>query len=72
MSTAFKWDGKALTLAKMEEPLQMVWSRPLPENAKPSSVTISKDTAGRYFVSLLVEEEIKPLDVTPTMVGLDL
>jgi putative transposase len=72
MSTAFKWDGKVLTLAKMEEPLQIVWSRSLPKNAKPSSVTISKDRAGRYFVSLLVEEEIKPLDVTPKMIGLDL
>ncbi len=72
MSTAFKWDGQTLTLAKMEEPLQIVWSRPLPEKAKLSSVTISKDTAGRYFVSFLVEEDIQPLDVTPKMVGLDL
>jgi putative transposase len=72
MSTAFKWDGKVLTLAKMEEPLYIAWSRPLPQDAKPSSVTVSKDTAGRYFVSLLIEEDIKPLDVTPKMVGLDL
>ena len=72
MSTAFKWDGQTLTLAKMQEPLQIVWSRPLPEKAKLSSVTISKDTAGRYFVSFLVEEDIQPLHVTPKMVGLDL
>jgi putative transposase len=71
MSTAFKWDGKALTLARMEEPLQMVWSRSLPEGCKPSSVTVSKDRASRYFVSLLVEEETKPLDVTAKMIGLD-
>jgi putative transposase len=44
----------------------------LPEGCKPSSVTVSKDTADRYFVSILVEEEINPLDVTPKMIGLDL
>ena len=30
------------------------------------------DTANRYFVSILVEEEIKPLPVVNKMVGLDL
>jgi putative transposase len=56
----------------MEEPLQIAWSRPVPEKAKPSSVTVSKDTAGLYYVSLHVEEDIKPLDVTTKKVGLDL
>ena len=71
-STAFKWDGTSLTLAKMSEPLTIVWSRPLPKGAKPSTVTVSKDCANRYFVSLLVEEEIKPLPVVNKQVGLDL
>jgi putative transposase len=44
----------------------------LPEGCQPSSVTISKDEAERYFISLLLEEEIKPLEVTSKMVGLDL
>jgi putative transposase len=44
----------------------------LPEGCKPSSVTITKDEAERYFVSILVEEDIKPLEVTPKTVGLDL
>ena len=61
-SNAFKWDGTSLTLAKMTEPLDMVWSRPLPDGATPSSVTITKDCADRYFVSLLVEEDIKRLE----------
>ncbi len=72
MATAFKWDGKTLTLAKMDQSLQIAWSRPLPDGAKPSSVTVSKDTAGRYFVSILVEEDIQPMAMTPKMVGLDL
>jgi putative transposase len=71
-SNAFKWDGSALTLAKMDVPLDIHLHRPLPKNSKPSSVTITKDGAGRYFVSLLVEEKIPPLPVVPHMVGLDL
>ncbi len=71
-SNAFKWDRKALTLAKMNAPLDSVWHRPLPEGCKPSSVTISKDCANRYFVSILIEEDIKLLAKTKKMVGLDL
>jgi putative transposase len=71
-SNAFTWDGKALTLAKMNAPLEIVWHRPLPKGCKPSSVTITKDSTHRYFVSILVKEEIKPLPVSPKMVGLDL
>jgi putative transposase len=72
VANAFTWDGSALTLAKMDAPLPIVWHRPLPEGAKPSSVTVSRDSAGRYFVSILVWEKITPLPVTPKMVGLDL
>ena len=71
-SNAFSWDGKSLTLAKMDEPLAIVWHRPLPDGCKPSSVTLTKDEAERYFVSIVVEEDIKALEVTPKMVGLDL
>ena len=71
-SSAFKWDGTNLTLAKMDTPLDIHWSRPLPKGCKPSSITITKDCADRYFVSLLVEEDITPLPVVNKQVGLDL
>jgi putative transposase len=73
-ANAFKWDShaKELTLAKMDDPLHIHFHRELPKNAKPSSVTITKDCANRYFVSLLVEEKIKPLPPTANIVGLDL
>jgi putative transposase len=71
-SNAFTWDGQTLTLAKMDAPLEIVWHRPLPTGCKPSSVTITKDSANRYFVSILVAEEIKPRPVVNKMVGLDL
>src|SRR5689334_9561603 len=31
VGTAFKWDGKQITPARMTEPLNIIWSRPLPE-----------------------------------------
>jgi putative transposase len=71
-SSAFKWDGHCLTLARMTEPLNVVWSRPLPDGCKPSTITITKDTAGRYYVSILLEEDIQPLPVVNKQVGLDL
>src|SRR5436305_4371991 len=71
-SNAFTWDGKTLTLAKMNEPLDIRFHRPLPQGCKPSSVTITRDSANRYFVSILVKEEIRPLPIVKKMVGLDL
>ncbi|MFL5665009.1 MAG: RNA-guided endonuclease TnpB family protein [Ktedonobacteraceae bacterium] len=72
VASAFKWTGTSLTLAKMDAPLHIHWSRPFPEGCKPTTVTVRKDTANRYFVAILVEEEIKPLSVVPKQVGLDL
>src|SRR5216683_5785063 len=71
-ANAFRWDGHSLTLARMDAPLAIHWSRPLPKGCKPTSVTISKDGADRYFVSILVEEDIKRLSVVNKQVGLDL
>jgi putative transposase len=69
--SAFRWRGGQLTLAKMDAPLNIVWSRPLPEEAEPSTATVSKDAAGRWFVSLLVEEKITPLAPVERSVGVD-
>jgi len=68
---AFRWNAntKTLTLAKMDTPLDIRWSRAF--TGTPSTVMISLDTAGRYFASFLVEEDIKPLPVVTTMVGID-
>lgn len=68
--SAFKWDGKQLKLAKQKEPLNIRWSRTF--TGKPSTVTVSKDAAGRYFVSILVTENIQPLPVNKNQVGLDM
>jgi putative transposase len=71
-STAFKWDGKALKLAKMTEPLAIKWSRTLPKAAKLTTATVSKDAAGRYFVSLLCDDVVSPKTEVSAKVGIDL
>jgi putative transposase len=71
-TSAFKWSNGQLTLAKMTEPLAIRWSRPLPKGSKPSTVTVSKDASDRYFVSILVEEEIAHLEPVEQTVGADL
>ncbi|NMI55676.1 MULTISPECIES: RNA-guided endonuclease TnpB family protein [unclassified Streptomyces] len=71
-TSAFRFRDGALTLAKMTEPLAVVWSRPLPEGAKPSTVTVSQDAAGRWFVSLLCDDPgVKPLPENGNAVGID-
>lgn len=69
--SAFRWRDGRLTLAKMAEPLDIRWSRPLPEGADPSTVTVSCDAAGRWFVSLLVEATVRRLDPVTESVGVD-
>ena len=73
-TSAFRWDAgtHALTLAKMESPLAIRWSRPLPKGVWPSTVRVGRDGARRYFVSILIEEEIAPLPPVATVVGIDL
>ncbi|MFJ4428313.1 RNA-guided endonuclease InsQ/TnpB family protein [Streptomyces bobili] len=71
-ASAFRFRDGELTLAKMAEPLDIVWSRPLPEGAAPSTVTVSQDAAGRWYVSLLCEDpSVQPLPATDAAIGID-
>lgn len=69
--SAFRFRDGKLTLAKMSSPLDIVWSRPLPEGAVPSTVTVSRDSAGRWFVSLLCQDTITHHAPTDRVVGVD-
>jgi putative transposase len=69
--SGFKWRDGRLTLAKMSEPLDIRWSRPLPEGAEPTTLTVSRDAAGRWFVSLLCDDLITPALATTAAVGID-
>ncbi|MFM9709422.1 RNA-guided endonuclease InsQ/TnpB family protein [Streptomyces galilaeus] len=71
-ASAFRFRDGRLTLAKMVEPLDIVWSRPLPEGAVPSTVTVSRDAAGRWYVSLLCEDRsVQPLPAIDAAIGID-
>jgi putative transposase len=69
--SAFRWDAETQTLmlAKMDAPLPICWSRSF--TGRPTTITITKDRAGRYFVSFLVEEEIATLPVLDTAASVD-
>ena len=51
---AFRWRDGQLTLAKTSAPLRFVWSWPDidPAALDPSTVTVSRDPDGRWFVDL--------------------
>lgn len=70
--SAFRYRDGQLTLAKMTEPLDIVWSRQLPEDMEPSTVIASCDAAGRWFVSMLCEDPtVKPIPATNSVIGID-
>ncbi|QIZ00846.2 RNA-guided endonuclease InsQ/TnpB family protein [Streptomyces sp. S1D4-11] len=71
-TSAFRFRDGELRLAKMSEPLRIVWSRPLPEGVSPSTVTVSQDAAGRWFVSMLCDDPgIRHLPASDAAVGID-
>jgi len=65
----FKVGQHKVYLAKIGK-LKIVWSRQLP--AAPSSVTVIKDSANRYFISFVVETCAEILPQTDNSLGIDL
>jgi len=69
-TSGFSFCYGQIKLAKHKEPLNIRWSREF--SGKPSSATVSKDAAGRYHISILVEEAVKPMPFVKKEVGIDL
>ncbi|NJM60363.1 MAG: IS200/IS605 family element transposase accessory protein TnpB [Oscillatoriales cyanobacterium RU_3_3] len=69
VGNGFSLIGNEVYLAKIGN-VKPIWSRELP--SKPSSVTVIKDCANRYFLSFVVE--IVPVNIEPTneSIGIDL
>ncbi len=65
----FKVYQEKVYLAKIGK-FKVAWSRPLPN--PPSSVTVIKDSATRYFLSFVVEIQPETLPKTDNSVGIDL
>ena len=68
-SFSYDAESRALKLAKMSEPLDVRWSRDV--RGEPTSVTITKDPAGRYFVSISFKAPQEDLPKTGKTVGVD-
>jgi len=62
-------DGGGVYLAKIGV-VKPIWSRELP--ASPSSVTVIKDCANRYFLSFVVDIEPVQIDAKNQSIGIDL
>ncbi|MFL9952472.1 RNA-guided endonuclease TnpB family protein [Paraburkholderia nemoris] len=71
-TSAFKWDGASLKLAKMDAPLAIRWSRTIPKGAKVTTVTVSKDASGRYHVSMLSDDAVGAKPEVAGKIGIDL
>ncbi|WP_433149435.1 RNA-guided endonuclease InsQ/TnpB family protein [Actinomadura nitritigenes] len=74
--SGFRWRDGHLHLAKTDTPLAFIWSWPDvdPAALDPSTVTVSRDPDGRWYISLAVEvvNVPPPLPRTGRDVGIDL
>jgi putative transposase len=61
-------DGRRVEIAKLGV-LRIRWDRNLPRD--PSSLTVIREASGRYFVSFVVEVEVKAKPMTGESVGID-
>jgi putative transposase len=69
---SFKWDGTRIKLAKMAEPLAIRLHRQIPKSSKVSSCVVSKEPSGKYFISILCDEELPPKPELNKKIGIDL
>jgi putative transposase len=73
--SGFRWRDGRLYLAKIDAPLAFTWSWPSidPATIDPTTVTVSRDPCGRWYVSLAVEvPDLDPLPAAGRAVGVDL
>jgi putative transposase len=73
--SGFRYRDGQLFLAKMSVPLAFTWSWPHidPASLDPSTVTVSRDPCGRWYVSFAVDvPEPAPLPAAGAMAGVDL
>lgn len=71
-TSAFRIKTGAVWLAKTTAPLNIVWSRPMPEGAEPSQCTVKLSPSGEWHISLLCDVEIAKLPPCNKHIGLDM
>jgi putative transposase len=71
--SAFKFKDKEIYLAKCSEPLPIRWSRQIPNDCEPTSVTVSLHPSGRWHISIRFDDPtIQPLPISENAIGIDL
>jgi putative transposase len=69
---AFTFTNGEFKLAKCKEPLDIRWSRQIPDSAEIVKATVSLAPSGRWSVSILVDDPtVQPLPKLKTYIGLD-
>lgn len=69
-TSGFTFKNGQIKLAKHKQPLNIKWSRKF--TGTPINCTVSLDYAGRYYISISVEEEMQALPFVKKEVGIDL
>ena len=63
---------RGVKLYKMPGEVKIRFDRPLPKGGEIRNAVVSMDSAGRYFVSIMVKEEIATLPPLKARIGIDL
>ena len=66
----FKLIGSRIHLERIGK-VKFVKDRDIPKDGKLRSVTVSKNLSGQYFISVLVQQEIRPKTKTNGTIGID-
>lgn len=67
--SGFKYNNSILSISQLG-PLDVRWSRKF--SSSPTTVTITKSPAGRYYITLVLDEVVAHLPKTNASVGIDL
>ena len=70
--TIYIVDSKYIKLPKLKTLVRIKQHRQIPIDGKIKSATISKSPSGKYYISILVEQEIKELPKNDFAIGIDL
>ncbi|MEC4986969.1 MAG: transposase, partial [Oscillatoria sp. PMC 1076.18] len=71
--SAFKYQNGQIYLAKCLEPLAIRWSKQIPSECEPTTVTVKLHPDGRWQISIRFDDPtIKPLPVTEKAIAIDL
>jgi putative transposase len=71
---SFRLKNKELFIAKVKQPLRVIYSRALPDNLEPTSISITKKSSGKWFVAFSYQDPNSNLSlpVNNKVLGIDL